>query len=64
MKTKDDVLKAIAISMMVMNILMVMLAYIYVKQTNTMIEQNEKLLNIEYSKCTNEMHEVGDRCSK
>lgn len=64
MKIKDDVLKAIAISLMVMNILMVMLAYIYVKQTNTMIEQNDKLLNIEYSKCTNEMHKVGDRCSK
>lgn len=64
MKIKEDVLKAIAISLMVMNILMVMLAYIYVKQTNTMIEQNDKLLNIEYSKCTNEMHKVGDKCSK
>ena len=64
MKIKEDALQAIAISMMAMNILLMLLGYIYVKQTNTMIEQNEKLLNIEYSKCTNEMHKVGDKCSK
>ena len=64
MNKNNDVLKAIAISLMALNILLVLLGYIYVKQTNTMIEQNNKLINVEYSRCSNAMNKVGDKCSK
>lgn len=64
MNKNNDLLKAIAISLMALNILLVLLGYIYVKQTNTMIEQNNKLINVEYSRCVNAMNKVGDKCSK
>lgn len=58
MNKNNDLTKAIAIS------LMALLGYIYVKQTNTMIEQNSRLINVEYSRCSNAMNKVGDKCSK
>lgn len=64
MNKNNDLLKAIAISLMALNIILVLLGYIYVKQTNTMIEQNNKLINVEYSRCSNAMSKVGDKCSK
>lgn len=64
MNKNNDLLKAIAISLMALNIILVLLGYIYVKQTNTMIEQNNKLINVEYSRCVNAMNKVGDKCSK
>lgn len=64
MNKNNDLIKAIAISLMALNIILVLLGYIYVKQTNTMIEQNNKLINVEYSRCSNAMNKVGDKCSK
>lgn len=64
MNKNNDLTKAIAISLMALNIILVLLGYIYVKQTNTMIEQNNKLINVEYSRCSNTMSKVGDKCSK
>lgn len=64
MKIKDDALKAIAISMMAMNILLMLLGYIYVKQTNTQIMQTKSLIKVEYSRCVNEMEKVGDKCER
>lgn len=64
MNKNNDLTKAIAISLMALNIILVLLGYIYVKQTNTMIEQNNKLINVEYSRCSNDMSKVGDKCSK
>ena len=71
MNKNNDLIKAIAISLMALNIILVLFGYIYVKQTNTMIEQNrilteqnEMLVNIEYSRCVNDMEKVGDRCRK
>lgn len=64
MNKNNDLIKAIAISLMALNILLVLLGYIYVKQTNTLIEQNNKLINVEYSRCVNAMNKVGDKCSK
>ena len=64
MDKNNDLIKAIAISLMALNILLVLLGYIYVKQTNTLIEQNNKLINVEYSRCVNAMNKVGDKCSK
>lgn len=64
MNKNNDLIKAIAISLMALNILIALFGYIYVKQTNTMIEQNNKLINVEYSRCVNAMNKVGDKCSK
>ena len=64
MNKNNDLIKAIAISLMALNIILVLFGYIYVKQTNTMIEQNNKLINVEYSRCVNAMNKVGDKCSK
>lgn len=64
MKIKEDALKAIAISMMAMNILLMLLGYIYVKQTNAQIMQTESLIKVEYSRCVNEMKKVGDKCER
>lgn len=64
MNKNNDLIKAIAISLMALNIILVLLGYIYVKQTNTLIEQNNKLINVEYSRCVNAMNKVGDKCSK
>ena len=64
MDKNNDLTKAIAISLMALNIILVLFGYIYVKQTNTLIEQNNKLINIEYSRCSNDMNKVGDKCSK
>ena len=64
MNKNNDLIKAIAISLMALNIILVLLGYIYVKQTNTLIEQNNKLINVEYSRCSNAMNKVGDKCSK
>lgn len=64
MNKNNDLTKAIAISLMALNIILVLLGYIYVKQTNAMIEQNNKLINVEYSRCSNAMNKVGDKCSK
>lgn len=64
MNKNNDLTKAIAISLMALNIILVLFGYIYVKQTNTLIEQNNKLINVEYSRCVNAMNKVGDKCSK
>ena len=64
MDKNNDLIKAIAISLMALNIILVLLGYIYVKQTNTLIEQNSRLINVEYSRCSNAMNKVGDKCSK
>lgn len=64
MKIKEDALKAIAISMMAINILLMLLGYIYVKQTNAQIMQTESLIKVEYSRCVNEMEKVGDKCER
>lgn len=71
MKIKEDALQAIAISMMAMNILLMLLGYIYVKQTNaqiaqaeTQIVQTKSLIKVEYSRCVNEMRKVGDKCER
>ena len=64
MNKNNDLIKAIAISLMALNIILVLFGYIYVKQTNTLIEQNNKLINVEYSRCSNAMNKVGDKCSK
>lgn len=64
MNKNNDLIKAIAISLMALNIILVLFGYIYVKQTNTLIEQNNKLINVEYSRCVNAMNKVGDKCSK
>lgn len=64
MNKNNDLIKAIAISLMALNIILVLFGYIYVKQTNALIEQNNKLINVEYSRCVNAMNKVGDKCSK
>lgn len=64
MKTTNDILKAIAISLMALNILLVFLGYIFVQQTNAMISAERSLVNVEYSRCSNAMEKVGDKCSK
>ena len=57
MKTKEMTLLVIAIVLMSMTVAIII-------QTNKMIEQNNSLINIEYNRCVNSMHKVGDRCSK
>ena len=57
MKTKEMTLLTIAIVLMSMTVAIII-------QTNKMIEQNNRLINVEYSRCVNAMHKVGDRCSK
>ena len=64
MKTTNDILKAIAISLMALNILLVFLGYIFVQQTNAMISAERSLVNVEYSRCVSDMDKVGDKCSK
>lgn len=71
MNKNNDLLKAIAISLMALNILLAMFGCFYIKQTTDMIEQNkvlteqnEMLVNIEYSRCVNDMSKAGDRCRK
>lgn len=57
MKTKEMTLAMIALVLMVLT-----LAFII--QTNKLIEQNNNLINVEYSRCVNTMHKVGDTCRR
>ena len=57
MKTKEATLAVIALVLMVLT-----LAFII--QTNKLIEQNNNIIDVEYSRCVNAMHKVGDTCKR
>lgn len=57
MKTKEATLAVIAVVLMVLT-----LAFII--QTNKLIKQNNSLIDVEYSRCVNNMHKVGDTCER
>lgn len=57
MKTKEATLIAIAV-------ILAILTWAVVKQTNSLVEQTNSLIEVEYSRCVNEMYKVGDVCKK
>ena len=57
MKTKEAALMAIAI-------ILAILTWVFIKQTNLLIKQTNSLIEVEYSRCVNEMYNVGDECRR